>query len=325
MSIKVFVETSKSRNGGVDVFRSRLIPNLNEYGDIEIIKDVNKKFDLGFEFIRKIDKYDQPYILRMSSCYYFNKYKSWNNKPIARSIKRSQHVIFQSKFAYTLCNRVLRMESRDLIKNGYSIIYNGIDLSYIDSIEPAKNIEPGSFVACARWDGNKRIKSMLRGFMESGLKRHLYVIGGLGIEDRKKSINNLIKKYGSKYIHILGERSNEETISIMKACDYQIHLSFIDICPNTVVEGMACGLNVLCTNLGGTAEIVGKNGVVLKVDKFWDTRYLKKEMDDLDKLKPAIVAKGIHKLLEKKSKPDMSKFDINEISKQYIKIIRKVV
>ena len=88
MSIKVFVETTKSRNGGVDVFRSRLIPQLKRYDDIEIVTDVNKKFDIGFEFIRKIDKYEQPYILRMSSCYYFNKYKPWNNKPIANRLRR---------------------------------------------------------------------------------------------------------------------------------------------------------------------------------------------------------------------------------------------
>jgi len=324
MSIRVFVETTKSRNGGVDVFRSRLIPILNNYGDIEIVTDINKKFDIGFEFIRKINKYDEPYILRMSSCYYFNHYKPWNNKPIAQAVKRAKHVIFQSKFAYKLCNRVLRLESRNLIKNNYSIINNGIDLGYINSIKPSNDIEPGSFVACARWDGNKRIKSMLKGFIEAGLDRHLYVIGGLGIEDRKKDINKLIKKYGSKYIHILGEKVNKETISIMKACDYQIHLSFIDICPNTVIEGMACGLSVLCTNLGGTAEIVGKNGVVLDVDKFWETKYLKKKIDDLDNLKSSVVAKGIHKLMDIKTKPDVSKFSIDKIARQYATVVRSI-
>ena len=322
--VRVYIQTEKFK-GGPAIFRSRLITTLNKIDDIKVITDVNKKFDIGLEFIRKINKYKQPYILRASSCYYFNKYKPWNNKPIAKAIKNASYSIFQSEFAYKLCNRVLRLESRNLIKNGYKIIYNGVDLDYINSIEPDKNIEPGSFVACARWDGNKRIKSILKGFIKAGIKRHFYVIGDFGIEDRKKSMKALVKKYGSKYVHILGRKSNEETISIMKACDYQIHLSFIDICPNTVIEGLSCGLNVLCANLGGTSELVGKDGVVLNVDKFWDTRYLKKEMDDLDNLKSTIVAKGIHKLLEKKSKPDMSKFDINKVAKQYLQVIRRVI
>jgi glycosyltransferase involved in cell wall biosynthesis len=171
-----------------------------------------------------------------------------------------------------LCNRVLRLESRNLIKNGYEIIYNGVDLDYIKNIEPNKEIEPDSFVSCARWDPNKRPLSMIKGFLEADTKKHLYIIGGTGIEGRGK---NLGQKYKSKYIHFLGEKSNKETISIMKSCKYLIHLAFIDICPNIVIEGLSCGLNVLCTNLGGTPELVGNNGIILNVDKFWKGKYLK--------------------------------------------------
>ena len=321
---KIFIQIEKLK-GGPAIFRNRLISALNRYEDIQVVNNINDKFDIGLEFIRKNHKYKKPYILRASSCYYFNKYKPWNNKPIARSIKNSRHVIFQSKFAHKLCNRVLRLESRGLINNGYSIINNGIDLDYIKSIDIYRDIEPGSFVACARWDSNKRIKSMLKGFIKAGLKKHLYVIGGFGIEDSKKNIKDLMKKYNSKYIHILGEKTNKETISIMKACNYQIHLAFIDICSNTVIEGMACGLNVLCTNLGGTKELVGKSGIVLKVDKFWDTRYLKKRINDLDNLKSDDVAIGIHKLIKMNTKPDVSMFSIDNIAKKYVRTIRNIL
>ena len=324
MPLKVLIQIQKFK-GGPAAFRSRLISSLEKMDGITIINDVDKKFDIELAFIRKTVKHNKPYVLRVSSCYYFDHYKPWNNKPIAKSIKNADHVIFQSTFAYKLCNRVLRLESRGLIRNGYEIIYNGVDLDYINEISPSKKVEPGSFVACARWDGNKRIKSMLNGFMKAGIKRHLYIIGGFGIEDRKKSIDKLIKKYNSKYIHILGERTNKETISIMKACYYQIHLSFIDICPNTVLEGMACGLNVLCTNLGGTAEIVGKNGVILNVDKFWKTKYLKKRIENLDNLESNIVASGIHKLIKQKIPIDINKFDINLVSKKYYNIIKEKI
>jgi len=317
--VRVYIQTEKFK-GGPAIFRDRLISALNKIDDIKVITDVKEKFDIGLEFIRKIHKYKQPYILRVSSCYYFNKYKPWNNKPIAKAIKNSNYSIFQSNFAYKLCNRVLRLESRNLIKNGYDIIYNGVDLEYINNIGPDKDIEPGSFVACARWDPNKRPLSMIKGFLEADTKRHLYIIGGIGIEGRGK---NLGEKYKSKYIHFLGEKSNKETISIMKACSYQIHLAFIDICPNIVLEGLVCGLNVLCTNLGGTPELVGKNGVILDVDKFWKTKYLKKLIEDLDDLKSRIVADGILKLLKVKDKPDISKYNINLIAKKYVEILKR--
>ncbi len=117
----------------------------------------------------------------------------------------------------------------------------------------------------------------------------------------------------------------------MKACDYQLHIAFIDICPNGVIEGMASGLNVLCSNLGGTPEIVGDNGVILNVDKFWNGKYLR-YTDDMkhtkrkhfDELDTSIVAEGVQKLLKNRSKPDMSKFNIDIIAKDYANIIRKI-
>ena len=321
MYIKVFIQIQKFK-GGPAIFRDRLIKSLNRFDDIEVVTDINKKFDIELAFIRKVFKHNKPYILRASSCYYFKNYKPWNNKPIARAIGRSNYSIFQSKFAYKLLNRVLRLESRNLIKHGYSVIYNGIDLDYINKIEPNKNIEPGSFITCARWDPNKRPLSTIKGFLEADIKKHLYIVGEKGVEGRGK---NLGKKYEkNKYIHFLGEKNNQDLISIMKACNYQMHLSFIDICPNIVLEGLSCRLNVLCTNLGGTKELVREDGYILEVDKMWDGKYLSSsiKLDAVDKKK---VASGIHKLLQLKTKPDISRYDISNVAQQYVNIIRNSV
>ena len=143
----------------------------------------------------------------------------------------------------------------------WSIIYNGISKDCIDSIETDKTIEPGSFVACSntwRMKPNKRPLSIINGFLKSDTGRHLYIIG--------QYQNEWKKKYKRYRIHFLGPKSPKKVIAIMKACDYQIHLCHIDSCPNAVVEGLACGLNVLCTNLGGTKELVGPDGVILKIE-----------------------------------------------------------
>ena len=121
--------------------------------------------------------------------------------------------------------------------------------------------------------------------------------------------------------------SNEksrEIISIMKACDYLIHLCHIDSCPNAVIEGLSCGLKVLHTNLGGTKELVKNNGVMLSVDKMWDGRYMKKT--NLDNLNNKEVATGIIELLKlKKEKTNVLNFDINITAQKYLKIIKKVL
>ena len=159
--------------------------------------------------------------------------------------------------------------------------------------------------------------------MKANIDRHLYMIGGIGLGENS-SYKSKIKKYNSKYIHILGKKTQKETISILKSCDYQIHLCHIDSCPNIVLEGLSCGLNVLCCNLGGTKELVKDDGIILNADKMWSGKYLPSSIK-LDSLEKKVVAKGIHKLMKIKTKPDICRFDMSKVVKKYVKIIRESV
>jgi glycosyltransferase involved in cell wall biosynthesis len=42
-----------------------------------------------------------------------------------------------------------------------------------------------------------------------------------------------------------------------------IHLAWLDHCPNVVVEAISQGCPVICTDSGGTQEIVRSNGVIV--------------------------------------------------------------
>jgi len=273
-------------------------------------------------FIRKVYKHNKPYILRVDGCYYQSGRKS-GNRSLEKAISDSRYLIFQSNFSFNLCKRILKVGSILNDKSKHSIIYNGLDLNYLNKIKPAKNIKSGSFVAAARWRDNKRTFSIIKGFREADNGRHLYMIGDIGIGENF-SYANKIKKYQSKYIHIMGKKSQEETISILKSCDYQIHLCHIDSCPNIVLEGLSCGLNVLCSNLGGTKELVKNDGIVLAVDKMWDGRYLSSKIK-LDSIPKKEVAKGIRRLIDMSTKPDANRFDIKSVTEQYVKIIREKV
>ncbi len=318
--IKVFIQTEKFK-GGPAVFRGRLITSLNKIDDIKVVTNIKEKFDIELAFIRKIYKHKKPYILRVDGCYYQKNRKS-GNKSLEKAILDSSHLIFQSQFSFELCKGILDIKEKVKKKSNYSIVYNGIDLDYIKNIPFNKKIKVGSFVAGARWRDNKRTFSILDGFLKAKTGRHLYMIGDVGVGESRSYLNK-VKKYNSEYIHILGGKSEEETISIMKSCDYLIHLCHIDSCPNIVIEALSCGLNVLCTNLGGTPEIVGGDGRILDVDKLWDGKYLSSSVK-LDSLNSKIVAKGIKKILRNKTKPDIYRFDINKVAEKYADIIRKV-
>jgi glycosyltransferase involved in cell wall biosynthesis len=80
---------------------------------------------------------------------------------------------------------------------------------------------------------------------------------------------------------------------------------------------------VLCTNLGGTPELVKGNGVVLDVDKFWNKKYL--DTNNLDNVSSTAVSKGVKKIIENKKKVDSTRFDIEQVAKKYREVIMKVV
>ncbi len=309
--VKVFIQTGTFEGGPV-IFRDRLIESFKNVEDIKVTNDPKDNFDVELAFIRKISPHNKPYILRVDGCYYeFD--RRGGNKRIKNAIKKSSYLIFQSKFSFELCEHVIGIKKYNI---DYSVIHNGINIDYIKSIEPSKTVEPGSFISCAGWRPNKRPLSTIKGFIKAKTGRHLYMIGGAGFVGKKIS-----KKYNSKYIHILDKQSNKKIISIMKACDYQIHLCHIDSCPNAVLEGLSCGLNVLCTNLGGTMELVRENGVVLQIDKLWEGRYM---FDgDLDNVKSNVVAKSIHKLLKHNKRPIGTNFDIKNVANSYAKILKK--
>jgi len=316
MAIRVFIQTEKF-DGGPAIFRSRLISALKKYDDIKIVTNIQDKFDIELAFIRKVFNHNKPYILRVDGCYY-EKQRARGNISLEDAILKAKHLIFQSYFSLKLCKHVLSIDNK-IIKEGvdYSVIYNGIDLDYINRIDPSKKVKDGSFVCCAGWRPNKRPISTIRGFMEADIKRHLYMIGGAGLGGGK-----IDRKYNSKYVHILGEKGSKETISIMKACDYQIHLCHIDSCPNSVIEGISCGLKVLCSNLGGTRELIEGRGVVLEVDKMWKKKYL--NATDLDNISALKVAEGIRKIMDLKVGIDASDLNIKNVAKKYRKIIKRI-
>ena len=178
--VKVFIQTGIFEGGPV-VFRERLINAFKKINDIKVIKNPSEKFDVELAFIRKTIKHNKPYVLRVDGCYYEKSRKS-GNKRIEEAILKSSYLIFQSKFSFALCDKIIGIKK---IGINYSIIYNGIDVDYIKNIEPSKDIEPGSFISCAGWRPNKRPISTIKGFLKANTGRHLYMIGGAGFVGRK--------------------------------------------------------------------------------------------------------------------------------------------
>ena len=68
-----------------------------------------------------------------------------------------------------------------------------------------------------------------------------------------------------------GAYTQAEAPAIYGAADAYLALSYMDPCPNAVIEAMSCGLPVLYADSGGIPELIGgEAGVGLAVPEDWE-------------------------------------------------------
>jgi glycosyltransferase involved in cell wall biosynthesis len=95
-----------------------------------------------------------------------------------------------------------------------------------------------------------------------------------------------------------------------------VHLAWLDWCPNTVVEGLASGLPVLCSHNGGTKELVKDDGIILELEEDYVIG------TELDLYTPPPISldpliKGILQILYMPKIKRRNDLKINDIALQY--------
>jgi glycosyltransferase involved in cell wall biosynthesis len=209
-----------------------------------------------------------PLILNQNGVFYPAWYSGDYNKMNARMAEvyhAADFVIWQSKFCKLAANKYLGY------RNGPgTILYNGVDTCKFSPIDIRPN-RPLTFLLTGYFNLHMfyRIQSSIEGFNQArkdGLIAELLIAGKID-NDTKKITYNLINKLRlKKYVKIIGEYTQSNAEKIYQLGDVYIHTKFLDPCPNSVIEAMSCGLPIIYSNSGGTAELVGTSaGVPLNV------------------------------------------------------------
>ena len=294
---------------GPRVFMTRLGEYLSREFDVKIVKD---RPDI---YLSSVWAGSPPKgckrIHRTDGCY-FDKGLSGitgMNKRIAKAIKKADGVIWQSEYSKKLCRGILKARAKKS-----TIIYNGMDQSVYDGIVIDKMGFEKLFVACAKWRPLKRPKSILQGFLKADIPN----AGLVMIGDFPKTYR--IKDKRIKYV---GQLNTRDTYKYYKSSDAIIHISRLDACPNVVIEGLSAGKPIVCNNVGGTPELVGKDGIVLDIDPPLEYRIFK--MGKPDYVDPKIIAKGLHECASREwniSRPDL---DMKRCSKQYYEFFKQIL
>jgi len=310
----------KNNLSGKSLFCSRLATCLRESG-VKVIKDLNKKHNISLNlvFSQKTKFKSAKRVVRLDGIWHNldQPYKKMND-PISKSINDCDGVVYQTLFCKKVSDKYIGKSSAKL-----EVIYNGADPLFYDNIIPAKRKAKNCFITYARWRPQKRLRDAIKSFLMADIEDSiLYVAGDISKCGIPKTV---LKKYFSKSnIEYLGHVNQYILASYLKICKASIHLSWIDWCPNSVVEAICCGIPVITNNVGGTQEIVRlSGGIVCDIDAKWDLSPCK--LYNPPPVDKRIVADALIKCVKENIKTNYYHVDIANVAKAYINFFLKVL
>lgn len=256
-----FDNVNFNSTSGPNSFGYRLASCLKSQGHHIVLGDGHEA-DVSLIFIEPSGQYLAPKRVQRLDGIWFSpdEFKTKNDR-IKTLYKNAHHVIWQSEF-----DRQMSTRWWNVPKHG-TVIKNGIGKDFTKSHHVKEQLDSlrrryeKVFVCSANWHPQKRLDTNvaffehIKQFYKSAC---LIVLGN----------NATIKK--NPDIYVVGSQPHDVCMQVFQSSDWMIHLAWLDHCPNTVVEAIACGTPVVCPSDGGTKELVGNYGVVLKEEKAYD-------------------------------------------------------
>ena len=207
------------------------------------------------------------------------------NKPIKRVHDLADFVVFGSKHAQKEAQRLLGPVERPS-----SIVYNAVDLDHYKPVD--RPPERFNVLVIGSPTFAHTVESVIRA-MSHVVKQYphskLIIAGrlraGNGIFDCSRSrLEEVAASVGLSRIQFLPPYTQQEAPEVYALGDLQVHMMHLDWTPNTVAEGMACGLPVLHTGNGGVPEIVGDGGLSMGLPNDWEEIRVARPIDIAEKI-----------------------------------------
>jgi len=195
-----------------------------------------------------------------------------------------------------------RKESKKILRKRLGIPIDKRVLLFTGKVIPRKNIE--------------EIFSVLEEFENI----FFLVVGSINEDNNgKKYYASLLKKYTSfsdKY-RFVGEVSSKDVKEYLKASDIYVFPSRLEGSPNSIIEAMAYGIPVICSDNVAHREIItqNKNGFIYK-NRIELIKYIKKCFNDKD-----ITSKIVH---EARISVERN-HDIEKSAEEYLSSYKKAI
>ncbi len=246
-----------SSHSGPNTFARRLYLGLLNQG-IDIV-DVGSDADISLIFIEPSGSpLGRKKVQRLDGVWFKPHEFEHKNHNIKQLYVSADAVVWQSEF------------DRGMTRHWWgdpqlgSVIRNGIDSSqtFIDSgLADIRQTYEHVFVASSNWHPQKRLRKNIELFdhlQRNGYPKSCLIVMG----------SNPDYWVSSPHIMYTGPLPENVYRSIFKNADWMLHLAWLDHCPNVVVEALSHDVPVICSNAGGTKELVGDFGIVLVENEY---------------------------------------------------------
>lgn len=259
---------------GPNTFATRLSKELFARGH-EVAFE-SKGCDVSLVFIERSGAPLAPKVVQRLDGIWFKPHEfETKNVGIKGLYGETDAVVWQSRFDREMTIRHFGLRIRDVARRRFTskghvtdvdvVIHNGIDMTPVKQLTIPKLIEMRAaydqiYVCSSNWHPQKRLDANVALF-ERLRTRHpnscLIIMGA-----------NPDVRVSGTHVFYTGSVEPDVYNQIYSAADWMLHLAWADHCPNVVVEALAQGTPVVCSDVGGTKELVGSYGLVLKDDPY---------------------------------------------------------
>lgn len=235
------------------------------------------------------------------------------NKRKHKAMKTADGVVYQSSFSKKFCHAFIGRPSCP-----ERVIFNGADPKEFFTKTMSLSFKHNFLASTRVWTNQKRLRYIKRAFVEAEVKDSCLWICGDSEEKGDhyyRNTNQMVKYKGLV---------DEETLKLLYAhCDAMIHIVHLDACPNSVVECLVAGTPVICSNQGGTKELVGNYGIVLETDPVYDFKPVKRLPKGFNTAGLSAAIKHVANYGIDMDPPDYLHIDI--VAKKYLEFFEEVL
>ena len=266
----------------------------------------------------RIDGFSVPDYYNNKSLRKFDYDRIITNQNMQLGLLKSDFIIYQSNFSKEMSDKYLYNRN-----NNYSIIYNGVNTIDFkpDIFSHSDKLKLGVLgslrdtdIMLLSLESFKKIKLVNKSV-------ELWFIGST--TDKVLDFINVWKKNNiaiSNDIKIFGKIEYDELPNILNKIDISLHLTSGDWCPNSVLENLSCGNPIICFNYGGTKELVGDAGVIIKAEPYdYNINNILKIVDAIN-----LINKNLKKYSKLARERAITKFSLDIMIKEYKNVFNKI-